>query len=127
MTGKVGVAILSGLAVAAVLPSPRTLIEPYTVRQLDGGDPVTQGELRNYAKALIEVHRVRDALADAVARAPSAEAAGLSHHAAVDAAAILLQHDIDRQRFNQIGYQIDHNAALRRTVRQFVMQERVSL
>jgi hypothetical protein len=91
------------------------------------GAIATPEELRNYAEALIEVRRVQTSLSAALAQAPPAAAPMLRQQANYTVGEVLRRHGIAFPRFNQISRQVDRNAAIRRTVRQFVMQARLGI
>jgi hypothetical protein len=127
MPGNVAIALLSAAAVAAVLPNPRVFTTPYATRPMPGGLSASPEELRNYAEALIEVRRIQTVLAAALAQAPAAAAPTLQGQANYAVGEILRRRSIASARFNQISLQVDRNPAIRRTVRQFVMQERLGI
>ena len=124
MSGNVTIAILSAAAVAALLPSPH-FSTPYVSRSLPAA--VTAEELRNYAETLVEVRKIERNLKAALAQSPADAAPALRRQADVAIAEALLRHELRTARFNQISQQVDSDPAVRRTVRQFVMQEQLGI
>lgn len=124
MTGNVTIAILAAAAIAAALPSPRSSTT-YVSRSLPA--TVTPEELHNYAETLVAVRKIQRNLKDALAQAPAAAAPALRHQADVAIAETMLQHNLLTARFNRISQQVDRDPAVRRTVRQYIMQEQLGI
>jgi hypothetical protein len=127
MSTNVGLAILAAGAVAAVLPNPSATTTPYAARSLGDGERLTPQQIRNYAEALLEVLQIKRALAEALKTAPSAARPLLRQQASFAVSERLRRHDIAPARFNQISERVNQDPGLRRTVRQFVMRERIGV
>lgn len=124
MPGNVAIAILGAAAIAAALPSPHPS-DSYVAKTLPAA--VTPEELRNYAETLVAVRKIQRNLKDALTTVPADAVPELRRQADVAIAEVLLRHELPMARFNQISQKVDSDPAVRRTVRQFVMQQQLGI
>jgi hypothetical protein len=105
------------LALSLLSASPAGAVET------SAGPRYTQDDLRNYAKALVAVVRIRQALAAQEASSPKTDHIMLEREAAVNIAKALERHGMNKVRFNAISARVESQPAVRTQVNQMVMDD----
>ena len=105
---------------AMALPKPA-----YAVEGESESPTFSRKQIHDFAAALVEIYRIRQALKIQSEKAPPQASEALATQAATLIAEVLERHDLDQPTFNAISGEVEKNRALRRQVRQLVMEERV--
>lgn len=82
-------------------------------------------QIHDFAAALVEIYRIRQALKIQSEKAPPQALEALAAQATTLIAGVIERHDIDQPTFNAISGEVEKNRTLRRQVRQLVMEEQV--
>jgi hypothetical protein len=87
------------------------------------GQKYSASDLRNYSETLVEVIRIRQALAAQEVSSPKTDHSLLASDAAAKIARVLDRHGLDRSTFNAISARVERQPAMRSQVNQMVMDE----
>lgn len=110
--------LIGGSAMA--VPNPTDAAESASANQT-----FSRKQIQDFAAALVEIYRICQALEIQSTKAPPQAREALATQANTLIAGVIERHDLDRPTFNAMSGEVERNRALRRQVRQLVMEERV--
>jgi hypothetical protein len=105
---------------AMALPKPTDAVESESARPT-----FSRKQIHDFAAALVEIYRIRQALEIQSGKAPPQAREALATQADTLIAGVIERHGLDQPTFNAISGEVEKNHALRRQIRQLVMEERV--
>ncbi|EQB01204.1 DUF4168 domain-containing protein [Sphingobium sp. Ndbn-10] len=92
----------------------------------DGTSTVSRRQIHAYASALLELQKMRQAVAARAAKLEPQEASLLKKKAQAEMIQIVEKHGLDLASFNAISSQIEQHRRLQRQVKQLMMEELLS-
>lgn len=107
----------------AVYPATARTLSHATAFDREAGRQFSREQLHNYALALLQIEKIKEALASEVTSMRPDARAGLEAQSNAQIAQILDRRELDVVTFNAISAQLERSRSLRQQVRQTMMQE----
>ena len=117
------------LAYAIAAPAALAVTSPAALAQ-NGSPPasppaadVSQPQLRNFARAIVDLNAIQQELGPRIETAPEAEKPALQQQAQARMTAAVESHDLDPQTFNRISAAVEQSPQLAQQVRNYIQEE----